>query len=118
MAQDLQPDPSFIGGVPKPPLAFLPEPVGLFQTRARRFAFLAGSNSLAPYLTFLAALTRLQARLAAMLPPVAAIAPARIAQAAQGAMPPIDRPALARRSFVDARPLRPLYLLHLEGKGV
>ncbi|MCB1446773.1 MAG: formate dehydrogenase accessory protein FdhE [Rhizobiaceae bacterium] len=95
MAQDLQPDPSFIGGVPKPPLAFLPEPVGLFQTRARRFAFLAGSNSLAPYLTFLAALTRLQARLAAMLPPVAAIAPARIAQAAQGAMPPIDRPALA-----------------------
>ena len=46
MAEDIQPDPSLIGGVPKPPLAFLPEPVKLFQTRARRFAFLAESNAL------------------------------------------------------------------------
>jgi len=95
MAEIPEPDPSLIGGVPKPPLAFLPEPVKLFQARARRFAFLAESNALAPYLAFLAELSRLQARLAATLPPVAAIAPARAAEAARGAMPPIDRLALA-----------------------
>ena len=89
MAEDLQPDPSLIGGVPKPPLAFLPEPIKLFQTRARRFAFLAESNALAPYLTFLAEISRLQARLTATLPPVATVPPARMA------MPPIDRPRLA-----------------------
>ncbi len=91
---DLQPDPSRIGGVPKPPLAFLPEPVKLFQARARRFAFLAESNELAPYLTFLAALSRLQARLAATLPPVTPVSPARMAEAAKRAMPPIDRSLL------------------------
>lgn len=95
MAEDLQPDPSLIGGVPTPPLAFLPEPIKLFQTRARRFAFLAESNALAPYLTFLAALSKLQARLAATLAPVTALTPARISGAARATMPPIDRMALA-----------------------
>ena len=95
-ADDPQPDPSLIGGVPKAPLAFLPEPVKLFQARARRFAFLATSNDLAPYLKFLAELSRLQARLAVMLPPVVPVTPARMAEAAGGAMPPIDRQALAR----------------------
>lgn len=94
MAEDIQPDPSLIGGVPTPPLAFLPEPVKLFQTRARRFAFLAESNVLAPYLTFLAALSKLQARLAVTLPPVTAPTSARVAEAASAAMPPIDRLAL------------------------
>lgn len=94
MAQDVQPDPSLIGGVPTPPIALLPEPIKLFQTRARRFAFLAESNALAPYLTFLAALSKLQARLAATLAPVTVPAPARIAEAARAAMPPIDRAAL------------------------
>ena len=87
MADTLEPDPSLIGGVPKPSLAFLPEPVKLFQARARRFAFLAESNALAPYLTFLAELSRLQARLAATLPPVTGIDPARMTEAARGAMP-------------------------------
>lgn len=96
MAEDLQPDPSLIGGVAKPPLAFLPEPVKLFQARARRFAFLATSNALAPYLTFLSEISRLQARLAATLPPAAPMTATRIAEAARGAMPPIDRPARGR----------------------
>lgn len=91
MAQNLEPDPTLIGGVPTPPFAFLPEPVKLFQTRARRFAFLAESNPLAPYLAFLAELSRLQARLAATLRPVSAIAPMRVTEAARSAMPPIDR---------------------------
>lgn len=94
MTNDLQPDPSLIGGVPKPPLAFLPEPVKLFQARARRFAFLAETNELAPYLTFLAELSRLQARLAMMVPPVAPVEPQRMAEAAKAGLPPIDRAAL------------------------
>ena len=94
MTNDLQPDPSLIGGVPKPPLAFLPEPVKLFQARARRFAFLAETNELAPYLTFLAELSRLQARLAVTVPPVAPVEPQRMAEAAKAGMPPIDRAAL------------------------
>lgn len=94
MAQDVQPDPSLIGGVPTPPLALLPEPIKLFQVRARRFAFLAESHALAPYLAFLAALSRLQARLAATLSPVATPDPAHMARAAQAAMPPLDRSAL------------------------
>lgn len=95
MTDDLQPDPSLIGGVPKPPLAVLPEPVKLFQARARRFAFLAETSELAPYLTFLAELARLQARLAATLPPVTPVTPERTDAAAQAGMPPIDRAALA-----------------------
>jgi FdhE protein len=102
VADDLQPVPSLVGGVPKPPYVFLPEPVRLFQTRARRFAFLAESNELAPYLRFLAELSRLQARLAATLPPVPSLAPARTAMAAKAAMPPIDRPAQATEPALAA----------------
>lgn len=91
---DPQPDPSLIGGVPKPPLALRPDPVPLFQGRARRFAFLAESHELAPYLRFLAELSRLQARLAATLPPVGPASPDAAARAAQAHMPPIDRRAL------------------------
>jgi FdhE protein len=91
---DLQPDPLLIGGVPKPPLALLPDPVGLFQGRARRFAFLAQDHELAPYLRFLAGLSRLQARLAATLAPVEPVPADSRARTAQAHMPPIDRHAL------------------------
>ena len=102
MTDDLQPDPSLIGGVPKPPLAFLPEPVKLFQARARRFAFLAETNDLAPYLTFLGELSRLQARLAVTLAPVTRVSPQRMADAAKAGMPPIDRAALVTDSDLAA----------------
>lgn len=100
--EEFKPDPAMIGGVPKPPLAFLPEPVKLFQMRGRRFSFLAESNELAPYLRFLAELSRLQARLAATLPPAEPLSPERLAKAADGAMPPIDRAALAADPALDA----------------
>ena len=93
--EDLQPDPTLIGGVPKPPLAFLPEPVKLFQARARRFVFLAESNELAPYLSFLAELSRLQARLAATLPAVEPLPAEQVAKALGAGMPPINRSLLA-----------------------
>jgi FdhE protein len=95
MPASLQPDPSMIGGVPKAPFAFVPEPVKLFQTRARRFAFLAETSRLAPYLAFLGKLSMLQARLAATLPPVEPIAADALRRAVANAMPPIDRARLA-----------------------
>ena len=88
-------DPSMIGGVPEPPLALLPEPLAMFQTRARRFAFLAEHNVLAPYLRFLAALSSLQARLVLSLPAPDGPDASRRADAAASGMPPIDRAALA-----------------------
>ncbi|MCQ0971402.1 formate dehydrogenase accessory protein FdhE [Paracoccus sp. TK19116] len=96
MNTDLKPDPSVIGGVPKAPLAFLPEPGKLFADRAKRFAFLGQhSERLGPYLAFLGELTRVQARLVADLPAPSRIAPDRIAMARANRMPPIDRAALA-----------------------
>lgn len=96
MTTDLKPDPAVIGGVPKAPLAFLPRPEKLFADRAKRFAFLAESgHRLAPYLTFLAALTDLQARMLGELPAPAPIPADRVAMARANRMPPIDRAALA-----------------------
>jgi len=89
-----QADPTLIGGVPKAPLALLPDPVALFQARARRFAFLANDHELAPYLHFLDGLSRLQARLAVTLPRPSALPATRVARAAQAHLPPIDRHAL------------------------
>ena len=95
MAETLEPDPSMIGGVAEAPFALIPSPLVLFQGRAKRFAFLAETSELRPYLGFLAALTRLQARLVVQLPPVQPLPPARLAQARAAKMPPIDRAALA-----------------------
>ena len=91
-----RPDPSVIGGVPRAPLAFLPDPAALFDRRAKRFAFLADhGGNLAPYLRFLAGLTALQARLAADLPALPPLPPARVELARSSRMPPIDRAVLA-----------------------
>jgi FdhE protein len=96
MATSIQPDPSVIGGVPTPPLAFLPDPDRLFATRARRFLFLAEHDPrLGPYLALLGELTALQARLVDELPEPDPIPTERIEQARTYRMPPIDREALA-----------------------
>ncbi|MFV0383041.1 formate dehydrogenase accessory protein FdhE [Paracoccus sp. (in: a-proteobacteria)] len=96
MTTELQPDPSVIGGVPRAPLAFLPDPDHLFATRARRFAFLAeNGHRLAPYLSFLAELTQVQARLAGELPALQPVPPARIELARENRMPPVNRAELA-----------------------
>ncbi|PZO67454.1 MAG: formate dehydrogenase accessory protein FdhE [Paracoccus denitrificans] len=96
MTTDLKPDPSVIGGVATPPFALLPKPEKLFTARAERFDALAQGSNLAPYLTFLAALSRVQARLAADLPVVAGPDAERVAQSRAARMPPIDRHALIR----------------------
>lgn len=93
MTTEIQPDPSMIGGVAEAPFVFLPEPVKLFTARAARFEFLARSSRLAPYLTFLAELTEIQARLAKSgSAPV--VAPQQLARAKASQMPPIDRQSL------------------------
>lgn len=88
------PRPDMIGGVPTPPLAVLPRPEQLFTRRADRFQRLAEGSNLSPYLEFLAALSRVQARLCADLPPPQAPGPDRIALARAARMPPLDRHAL------------------------
>ncbi|CAM3049916.1 FdhE protein [Paracoccus aminovorans] len=92
MSASLKPDPSMIGGVAKVPLARLPNPQAIFDTRAARFDFLAGhSANLAPYLRFLAAICRAQAELARALSGPAPLAAERIEQARAARMPPLDR---------------------------
>lgn len=83
------------GGVTTPPFAFTPDAAEVFTGRAARFRKLAEDSRLAPYLRFLADLSDLQARLVAEAGPAAAPAPQRMAQAKAGAMPPLDRAAIA-----------------------
>jgi len=92
---NVQPDPSTIGRMLKPAFAILPDPVPLFRARAERFALLAESNALAPYLRFLAQLCEVQAILAASLPASESIDPAQVERARAATMPPLDRNALA-----------------------
>lgn len=96
MTQSLQPDPSVIGGVPKPPVVFLPAPAQLFATRAKRFEFLAQTSELQPYLLFLGALTRIQERLARDLPPPPPLDADKLKQALAAKMPPLDRNAVLK----------------------
>lgn len=91
-----QPDPSVIGGVAKAPFVRLPDPAALFDRRAGRFEFLAQGSNLAPYLEFLAAISRAQARLVAGSPPPALVPPERLEVARAAHMPPLDRRAMAQ----------------------
>ncbi|MDS9466810.1 formate dehydrogenase accessory protein FdhE [Paracoccus sp. MBLB3053] len=92
MSSTLIPDPSMIGGVAKVPLARLPQPEAVFTTRAERFDFLAvHSPNLAPYLRFLGALARVQARLSREAPDPVPISEDRIELARVSRMPPLDR---------------------------
>lgn len=95
MTSNTQPDPSVIGGVPSPPLAFLPHPSKTFAARARRFAFLAETSRLGPYLSLLAGLSRIQARLAEELPSPPPFSSEGQQIARSNRMPPIDRTRLA-----------------------
>ncbi|UPG74797.1 formate dehydrogenase accessory protein FdhE (plasmid) [Roseomonas gilardii subsp. gilardii] len=93
--QNLQPDPSLIGRMLKPPFAIMPDPVALFRQRAERFSVLAGDSHLAPYLDFLAGLSGFQADLAGELPPALPISDEQVRRARENRMPPLDRAALA-----------------------
>lgn len=94
MSAQAEPNPAMIGGVPKAPLVFLPDPAAMFTARAKRLAFLADGNALAPYLLFLAGLSQAQARLCDDLPAPAALPRDRVALSRAARMPPIDRALL------------------------
>ncbi|MDQ0561914.1 FdhE protein [Rhizobium mesoamericanum] len=108
-ASSIQPDPLMVGGIPKAPYAFMPDPPRLFAARATRFEVLAEGSRLSPYLSFLAGISRIQAALAKDLPAPTPIPVNQIEQARQNAMPPVDRSAMAGspecrqtlRSFLD-----------------
>ena len=51
----VQPDPSQIGGIAEAPFVRLPDPATLFAARARRLRTLADGSPMADYLLFLAA---------------------------------------------------------------
>ena len=84
-------DPSFTGQTTgsKPPYVRLPDPKKLFAKRAQRLTFLAEGSEIKDYLTFLAALSAAQDRLAhaSRLPPL----PDGMAVAIANEMPPLPR---------------------------
>ncbi|WKL39277.1 formate dehydrogenase accessory protein FdhE (plasmid) [Sinorhizobium meliloti] len=84
----VQPDPSVIGGVPKAPFALMPNLARLFNDRASRFEALAQGSHLAPYLNFLAGITRIQSELVSALPPPEPVPADRVERARANAMPP------------------------------
>lgn len=91
-----------IGSRAEPPFAKLPDPATHFRLRAQRFAVLAQTHQLAPYLHFMAGLAEAQHRTnEAGLPEPQMPGEAELARAGRHGMPPIDRdrfvedPALA-----------------------
>jgi len=96
MSGVIQPDPSMIGRLIRPPYAVLPDPAAMFLTRAERFSVLAEGGTLSPYLRFLAGLSTVQAELAGSLPAPAPIPPEQVERARAGSMPPLDRKILER----------------------
>ncbi|MDO5705774.1 MAG: formate dehydrogenase accessory protein FdhE [Paracoccus sp. (in: a-proteobacteria)] len=102
MTDTIEPNPAMIGGVPQAPLVFLPKPARLFIDRAKRLEFLAKDHPAAAFLIFVAALSRVQARLVDDLPAPNPIPADRADLARASRMPPIDRPALAGDATLNA----------------
>lgn len=84
-------DPNFTGQVPSsdPPYVRLPNPKTLFARRAKRFAALAIDSEITAYLTFLAAMSAAQGRVAEATPPPPL--PEGIEQSIANGMPPLSR---------------------------
>ena len=79
----------------KPPFLRLPEPRSLFRLRAMRFETLAAGHQLEPYLRVLAALARVQDRLASEVDMPALPSQEEQHRRAAHAMPPVPREDLA-----------------------
>ena len=87
---EMQPDPSRVGGVAEAPFVRLPDPATLFEARARRLRSLADGHPLADYLNFLGHVVDAQAGAVAALPPPAPVPPQQLARAAEHVMPPLS----------------------------
>ncbi len=100
--RDIEPDPSVIGTVAKPPFAQLPDPVRVLSKRAERFRAVAVGHPLEGYLRFLADLTEGQVSSLAALPEPVMPTGEAIARATQHAMPPLDRSSFRPDAAFDA----------------
>ena len=89
----VQGDVTQIGEVRTPPIARVPDPVRLFERRAKRFEVLSGPEGIGPYLGFLAGVARAQHELAQELPEPEAPDEASLDRALEYGMPPLDRNA-------------------------
>jgi FdhE protein len=87
-------DPTVIGDVAAPPFARLPDPVALFAARAARFAALAPSSGIRPYLELLANIAIAQREVATALPAPPAQDEAVLSRAREHEMPLLDRGAI------------------------
>src|SRR5208282_2018929 len=95
-------DPVPIGDVAEPPFARLPDPKGLFDTRAIRFRALCEGHALAPYLRLLASLSEIQHRLQDGLPEPAMPAGDARERAREFGMPPLERSRFIADAAFDA----------------
>lgn len=94
-------EPIPIGEIAEPPLARLPDPITLFQKRARRLRTLAEGHRLAPYLLFLGDLSEVQHILQDGLPPPDMPAEDVRERAREFGMPPLDRHAFRADAVFD-----------------
>lgn len=101
-----------IGEVAQAPFAVLPDPLELFVVRTTRLRSLAQESELAPYLTFLAALTEAQYRIQDELAEPDRPAADAIARAREFGMPPLDRGRFTADAAFDETVERLLSLAH------
>lgn len=94
--------PEMIGQPVDPPFVHLPDPSILFRTRAQRFAVLAQTHQLGPYLHFMAGLSEAQHRTIEGLPDPAMPDAADLERAREHAMPPLDRGRFKADAALDA----------------
>jgi FdhE protein len=95
-------DPIPIGSIVSPPFARLPDPLTHFRLRAQRFAVLAFSHDLAPYLRFMAGLAEAQHQAQDGLPEPAMPTAEDRERASVHAMPPLDSRAFAADAALEA----------------
>jgi FdhE protein len=98
---EVEPDPSVIGNVAKPPFVRLPDPLQVFFSRTQRFRTLAQDHQLGDYLRFLAALSEAQYRIQDALPEPELPGPDVIARAREHKMPPLDRSRFTSDAALD-----------------
>jgi FdhE protein len=94
-------DPTAIGAVAAPPFARLPDPTISFARRAKRFATLALSSGVRPYLELLADLADAQNDVANGLTDPLFSDKTTLARARAHAMPPLDRAAIRADGLVS-----------------
>src|SRR5262249_3132800 len=99
---DLNPDPSIIGTIAKPPFVQLPDPSRVLGKRSTRLRALAPGHQLEGYLRFLADLTDAQLRILSELPEPDMPPADAVARAKEHAMPPLDRNGFKADGAFDA----------------